>query len=32
VGGWAEWCITEAAELGLRIFEAGHEGGYVEQS
>ncbi|HEY5672171.1 MAG TPA: glycosyltransferase [Malonomonas sp.] len=32
VGGWAEWCITEDAELGLRIFEAGHEGGYVEQS
>ncbi|HSR35736.1 MAG TPA: glycosyltransferase, partial [Desulfurivibrionaceae bacterium] len=25
VGGWAEWCITEAAELGLRIFERGHE-------
>ena len=20
VGGWAEWCITEDAELGLRIF------------
>ena len=20
-GGWAEWCITEDAELGLRIFE-----------
>jgi len=32
VGGWAEWCITEDAELGLRIFEAGLEGGYVEQS
>jgi exo-beta-1,3-glucanase (GH17 family)/cellulose synthase/poly-beta-1,6-N-acetylglucosamine synthase-like glycosyltransferase len=32
VKGWAEWCITEDAELGLRIFEAGHEGGYVEQS
>jgi exo-beta-1,3-glucanase (GH17 family)/cellulose synthase/poly-beta-1,6-N-acetylglucosamine synthase-like glycosyltransferase len=32
VGGWAEWCITEDAELGLRIFEAGYEGGYVEQS
>lgn len=32
VGGWAEWCITEDAELGMRIFEAGYEGGYVEQS
>lgn len=32
VEGWAEWCITEDAELGLRIFEAGYEGGYVEQS
>ena len=21
VGGWAEWCITEDAELGLRMFE-----------
>ncbi len=25
VGGWAEWCITEDAELGLRLFEAGYE-------
>jgi exo-beta-1,3-glucanase (GH17 family)/cellulose synthase/poly-beta-1,6-N-acetylglucosamine synthase-like glycosyltransferase len=24
VGGWAEWCITEDTELGLRIFEAGY--------
>jgi cellulose synthase/poly-beta-1,6-N-acetylglucosamine synthase-like glycosyltransferase len=32
VGGWSEWCITEDAELGLRIFEAGYEGGYIEQS
>ena len=22
VGGWAEWCITEDTELGLRMFEA----------
>ncbi len=29
VGGWAEWCITEDAELGLRIFEAGYEATYV---
>ncbi|MBF0101851.1 MAG: glycosyltransferase [Desulfobacterales bacterium] len=32
VGGWAEWCITEDAELGLRIFEKGYEGAYVEKS
>jgi exo-beta-1,3-glucanase (GH17 family)/cellulose synthase/poly-beta-1,6-N-acetylglucosamine synthase-like glycosyltransferase len=32
VGGWAEWCITEDAELGLRIFAAGHEAAYVERS
>lgn len=32
VGGWAEWCITEDAELGLRIFEYGYEGAYVESS
>ena len=23
VGGWGEWCITEDAELGLRLFENG---------
>jgi hypothetical protein len=32
VGGWAEWCITEDAELGLRIFEHGYEGAYVNDS
>jgi exo-beta-1,3-glucanase (GH17 family)/cellulose synthase/poly-beta-1,6-N-acetylglucosamine synthase-like glycosyltransferase len=32
IGGWAEWCITEDAELGLRIFEQGYEGVYVERS
>lgn len=32
VGGWAEWCITEDAELGLRIFEHGYESAYVEKS
>jgi hypothetical protein len=32
VGGWAEWCITEDAELGLRIFEKGHEAIYIAQS
>ncbi|MBL8271035.1 glycosyltransferase, partial [Steroidobacter sp.] len=29
VGGWAEWCITEDAELGLRLFEHGHEAHYL---
>jgi hypothetical protein len=32
VGGWAEWCITEDAELGLRIFEHGYEATYIPQS
>ncbi len=31
-GGWAEWCITEDAELGLRIFEAGFDASYVPSS
>jgi exo-beta-1,3-glucanase (GH17 family)/cellulose synthase/poly-beta-1,6-N-acetylglucosamine synthase-like glycosyltransferase len=31
-GGWAEWCITEDAELGLRIFEAGYEAVYIPAS
>jgi exo-beta-1,3-glucanase (GH17 family)/cellulose synthase/poly-beta-1,6-N-acetylglucosamine synthase-like glycosyltransferase len=30
VGGWAEWCICEDAELGLRLIEAGHEARYVD--
>jgi exo-beta-1,3-glucanase (GH17 family)/cellulose synthase/poly-beta-1,6-N-acetylglucosamine synthase-like glycosyltransferase len=32
VNGWAEWCITEDAELGLRIFEAGLEATYIPKS
>lgn len=32
VGGWGEWCITEDAELGLRIFEAGYEALYLPYS
>ncbi|WP_051360874.1 glycosyltransferase [Desulfuromonas sp. TF] len=32
VNGWAEWCITEDAELGLRIFEAGLKASYIPQS
>jgi exo-beta-1,3-glucanase (GH17 family)/cellulose synthase/poly-beta-1,6-N-acetylglucosamine synthase-like glycosyltransferase len=31
-GRWAEWCICEDAELGLRLFEAGHESIYVRRS
>ena len=29
-GGWGEWCITEDAELGLRLFEAGYDA-YMNQ-
>jgi exo-beta-1,3-glucanase (GH17 family)/cellulose synthase/poly-beta-1,6-N-acetylglucosamine synthase-like glycosyltransferase len=32
LGGWAEWCITEDAELGLRIFERGYEATYLPRS
>jgi len=32
VNGWAEWCITEDAELGLRIFEQGLEATYIPKS
>jgi exo-beta-1,3-glucanase (GH17 family)/cellulose synthase/poly-beta-1,6-N-acetylglucosamine synthase-like glycosyltransferase len=32
VGGWAEWCITEDAELGLRILEAGYQAHYTPVS
>jgi exo-beta-1,3-glucanase (GH17 family)/cellulose synthase/poly-beta-1,6-N-acetylglucosamine synthase-like glycosyltransferase len=32
VGGWAEWCITEDAELGLRMFEHGYEAQYLPKS
>lgn len=31
-GGWAEWCITEDAELGLRVFEAGFDASYFPVS
>jgi exo-beta-1,3-glucanase (GH17 family)/cellulose synthase/poly-beta-1,6-N-acetylglucosamine synthase-like glycosyltransferase len=30
VGGWAEWCICEDAELGLRLMQGGHELRYVD--
>ncbi len=32
LGGWAEWCICEDAELGLRVFEAGYQATYLPQS
>ncbi len=32
VGGWAEWCICEDAELGLRLFEQGFEAVYMNHS
>jgi exo-beta-1,3-glucanase (GH17 family)/cellulose synthase/poly-beta-1,6-N-acetylglucosamine synthase-like glycosyltransferase len=32
VGRWAEWCITEDAELGLSILQAGFEANYTTES
>ncbi len=32
IGGWGEWCITEDAELGLRVFERGYEATYLPHS
>ncbi len=32
VGRWSEWCITEDAELGLKIFEHGYEAIYIPKS
>jgi hypothetical protein len=32
LGGWAEWCICEDAELGLRMFENGYEAVYMNYS
>lgn len=32
IGGWGEWCITEDADLGLRIFEQGYEAMYLSYS
>jgi len=32
VGGWSEWCITEDAELGLKLFEAGYEAAYIRET
>ena len=32
VGSWAEWCITEDTELGLRLFEAGYTSHYTSET
>jgi len=32
VGGWAEWCITEDTEFGLRVFEEGYTALYTPVS
>src|SRR4029453_9910846 len=32
VGGWNEWCITEDAELSLRLLRAGWSGLHVDDS
>jgi len=32
VGGWDEWCITEDAELSLRLLRAGWSGRHVDAS
>jgi len=32
VGNWSEWCITEDAELGLKIFAHGYEARYIPRS
>lgn len=31
VGNWAEWCITEDAEMGLRLLEGGWQSVYVNK-
>jgi exo-beta-1,3-glucanase (GH17 family)/cellulose synthase/poly-beta-1,6-N-acetylglucosamine synthase-like glycosyltransferase len=30
--GWAEWCITEDSQLGLKLFRAGYEAVYSKKS
>jgi hypothetical protein len=32
LGGWDEWCLTEDAELSLRLLRAGWSGQHVDQS
>jgi exo-beta-1,3-glucanase (GH17 family)/cellulose synthase/poly-beta-1,6-N-acetylglucosamine synthase-like glycosyltransferase len=31
VDGWAEWCICEDAELGLKLMNAGYQTNYVDE-
>jgi exo-beta-1,3-glucanase (GH17 family)/cellulose synthase/poly-beta-1,6-N-acetylglucosamine synthase-like glycosyltransferase len=32
LGGWAEWCLCEDAELGLRVLHEGYETVYIKES
>ncbi len=32
LGGWAEWCITEDAELGMRLMHEGYETIYINEA
>jgi cellulose synthase/poly-beta-1,6-N-acetylglucosamine synthase-like glycosyltransferase len=32
VGGWDEWCITEDAEVSLRLLNAGYRSVYIERT
>ena len=32
VGGWDEWCITEDAELSLRLLRSGWSGAHIDRS
>ena len=32
LGGWDEWCITEDAEISLRILDRGHQGIFLDRS
>jgi len=32
VGNWGEWCICEDSELGLRLYRAGYDSVYVQDS
>ena len=32
VGSWSQWCICEDSELGLRLYEAGYDSVYSNQS
>ena len=32
VGGWAEWCLTENSELGIRILCAKYRASYIKRS